>query len=94
MAQGKQVESQVSRRRPSLTKRKKIVFAAAVVVTLFAALEFGLYLVGVRAGVVSDDPYVGFQSSIPLFVAADEPAGRRVYRTAANKLSFFNEHLA
>ena len=66
----------------------KLLFSAIVTVAFFGAVELALALAGVRPILVDEDPYVGFQSTLRLFVA-DEDGG--VYRTAANKLALFNE---
>jgi tetratricopeptide (TPR) repeat protein len=69
---------------------KKLAFAAATVVVLFAAVEVLLALLGVRAALYDEDPYVGFSSSIPLFVEEAGPDGKPVMVTAKNKLPLFN----
>lgn len=47
---------------------KKALFAAVVFVGFFGALEGLLALAGVRPRLAFDDPYVGFASTIPLYV--------------------------
>ena len=74
-----------------LTTRKKLLFASIVIAATFLTLELGLALIGVRADGVAEDPYVGFQSRIPLFVPTEDPSGQPIYRTAANKRGLFND---
>lgn len=70
---------------------KRVVFALAVVVMVTVVAELTLALAGVKPTAAMRDPYVGFQSSLPLFEKAEDPNGKLVYRTAANKLTLFNE---
>ena len=49
-----------------LSPRKKLVFSALVLVGVLALLEVLLALLGVKPTIVARDPYVGFQSGIPL----------------------------
>ncbi len=74
--------------RPSISSRKKYLFAAAVLVGFFVLLELGLALGGVEPLIVQRDPYVGFASSIPLFVEDEAADGELI--TAPNKHRWFN----
>jgi len=69
---------------------KKLAFAAVTVVVLFAAVEMMLAVLGVRVALYDEDPYVGFSSSIPVFVEQAGPDGKPVMVTAKNKLPLFN----
>ena len=71
---------------------KSILFATVLTCAGLAALEGVLSLLGVRPAVVERDPYVGFASRVPLFVADGvDRAGRQIMRTAENKKRFFND---
>jgi len=70
---------------------RKFVFASIPVVTLWLVLEGGLRLAGVGSSLDREDPFVGFEAALPLFVLAEDESGREVYRTAANKRRFFNQ---
>ena len=56
---------------PRLSLGKKACFALLVTVSFFIALECVLALLGVQSPVADADPYVGFESSLPLFTEAD-----------------------
>jgi len=75
----------------ALSTRKKTLFAVLAAVVGLMLIELVLALFGVDPVVVAEDPYVGFQSSIPLFTRARDDDGRDVYRTSPNKLGWFNE---
>jgi tetratricopeptide (TPR) repeat protein len=55
----------------------------------FVALESLLALMGVQPTRADRDPFVGFESSFPLFVEQNQ-GGQVLMRTAPGKLSFFN----
>ena len=74
--------------RPAISPRKKYLFAAAALVGFFVLLELGLALGGVEPLILQRDPYVGFASSIPVFVEDDNTPGEFV--TAPNKQRWFN----
>ena len=73
-------------RRSDIPVRRQIVYATVVVVVFFVLAEGLLALVGIQPIVVQQDPYVGFSSYFPLFVAGSD--GRMA--TASNKLALFN----
>jgi tetratricopeptide (TPR) repeat protein len=76
--------------RAALPWWKKLLFALAATLMFFALVEGALWLAGVRPLVADDDPFVGFEASLPLFVA-ETGADRRVWMTTApNKLAWFN----
>jgi Flp pilus assembly protein TadD len=69
---------------------KKAFFALLTVLTLLGLLEAALWIAGVRPALTGDDPFVGFVSTVPLFVEQTDPDGRTVMVTATNKISIFN----
>ncbi|MFO1501576.1 MAG: tetratricopeptide repeat protein [Verrucomicrobiota bacterium] len=69
---------------------KKILFGGAAVLLCFGLLEGVFALAGVKPQLYAQDPYVGFSSSTPLFVAENDPSGEAYLVTAANRLDFFN----
>ena len=73
-----------------LSVRKRLLFAAITIVVLFTLLEIILAVLGVRPILYDKDPYVGFSSTIPLFVEQTEPSGKKMMVTADNKLGLFN----
>jgi tetratricopeptide (TPR) repeat protein len=69
---------------------KTVVFSVLPTVLLFILLETILMLVGVQPRLLEEDPFVGFVSSVPLFVEKTDAAGRAVMVTGPNKRVFFN----
>ncbi len=69
---------------------RKIIFASTPLVVMWLAVEGGLHVVGVGSILDRDDPFVGFEATMPLFVADEDDRGRAIYRTADNKRRFFN----
>jgi hypothetical protein len=69
---------------------KKLAFSVVVLCLFFALLEGGLSLVGVRSELLEEDPFVGFVSSIPLFVEETGTDGAPVLVTNTSKRGFFN----
>jgi tetratricopeptide (TPR) repeat protein len=90
MAAQRKTKRSKSRERRRLVWWKKLLFAAVVVVLFFALLEAALWLAGVQTISATEDPYVGFAGSAPLFVAETQPDGRVLMTTAPNKLAWFN----
>jgi len=78
-----------SRRR--LAWWKKAGFGVVVTVVFFAALEAILAAFGVRPLLYDQDPYVGFSSTIPLFVEKMGSEGVMLRVTADNRLRLFNK---
>lgn len=70
---------------------KKLLFSMLVTSGFFVLLEVVLSLAGVRPLLYEHDPFVGFSSTIPLFVEQIEPDGRTTMVTAKNRLSLFND---
>ncbi len=77
-------------RRKPLTLRKKVFFSALVTGLALVSAELLLALLGIQAGSVSSDPFVGFSNQLPLMVEGRNDAGQPVFQTAANKLVWFN----
>ena len=73
----------------ALSYRKKAIFSLLVTCLFFVLLECLLAAFDVQSTLVDQDPYVGFESSIPLFVEKIDD-GQPWMQTAGNKLSFFN----
>ncbi len=73
----------------NLPRWKKVVFGLLISVAFFTALEAVLACFGVSPDLVTRDPFVGFDSRVPLFVEATR-TGHTVLSTAANKLDYFN----
>ncbi len=74
-----------------LSSGKKALFAAVVVSGVLAVAELILAVAGVGTIAVTEDPYVGFQSTSPLFVPAENGDASGVVRTAPNKRHIFND---
>ncbi len=81
--------SRPSRRR--LPRWKKLLYSVLTSVAFFFVLEGVLLLLDIQPGVVSRDPYVGFKSSVPLFVERAGDDGRAILVTAENKRAYFND---
>ncbi|MEM7587172.1 MAG: tetratricopeptide repeat protein [Acidobacteriota bacterium] len=77
-------------RRPELPLWKKLLFSLLAVGLFFGGIEALLAAWGVEPVLYDDDPYVGFASSVPHFVAGTLPDGSPVMTTASNKLRLFN----
>ncbi len=75
-------------RRISLAK--KVLFSAMTTVAFFCMLEVVLSLLGVAPVTVSEDPFVGFSSQVPLMQVSVDPDGKKIVTTAENKLVWFN----
>ena len=79
---------------PRLSLRKRLAFGAVALLLLMMMSEGVLALFGVRPRLVTEDPFVGFASYVPLFVAhrgAALPRGGEARMvTAENKLKYFN----
>ena len=74
---------------PRISPRKKSLFAAVAVAGFFTLLELGLAIGGVEPLAEQSDPYVGFASSIPLFVENESGRSGELV-TAPNKVRWFN----
>jgi len=69
---------------------KEILLAFTATALFFGLLEGVLTLAGVRPGVESQDPFVGFVSQLPTFVEEPGPTGESEMVTAVNKSTIFN----
>jgi tetratricopeptide (TPR) repeat protein len=67
-----------------------LVLPMAAILIFFLFLEGGLALLGIKQGLQTEDPFVGFASNVPLFVPSLEQTGKQILTTAPNKLNFFN----
>lgn len=76
--------------RSRLSAWKLGLFAAVTLLVFFGALEGLLALFGVRPVVETEDPYVGFVQSLPLFAEEKQPDGSVWRVTAPNKRAYFN----
>ncbi len=73
----------------TLPRWKKACFGMLVSACFFGLLESLLTLFGVPVTLDHRDPFVGFDSTIPLFVE-ETVDGQPILQTAANKLRYFN----
>lgn len=71
-----------------ISTSKKILFACVAVVVVLGSMELILAVAGVRPVIWGADPYVGFESYLPLFRLN---ASGQALETAQNKLDFFNK---
>ena len=69
---------------------RRALLQLAAVAAVFALLEGALALAGVRPVAESEDPYVGFSGSAPLFERQAGPDGADQMVTAPGKLKWFN----
>ncbi|MBN1907456.1 MAG: tetratricopeptide repeat protein [Deltaproteobacteria bacterium] len=74
-----------------LSPLKQIIFTALIFIMFFAVLEVALSLFGVQPLILTEDPMVGFGENVPLFVKQKHNDGTFIYRTAKNKLKYFND---
>ncbi len=79
----------LQRDKRTLSYRAKAIYGVLVTTLFFGLLECLLAVFGVQPTLADRDPFVGFESSIPLFVQRTHD-GQPYLQTAANKLSFFN----
>ncbi|MFC1597619.1 tetratricopeptide repeat protein [Planctomycetota bacterium] len=75
----------VPRSQSKLSWRKKLAFGLVTTLIFFVALELLLAALGFKPGREIRDPFVGFQSGVPLFTRQGDE-----YVTNQAKLSFFN----
>lgn len=68
-----------------LSRRKKAVFAAIALTAFAILLEIALGVAGVRPLYLTQDPFVGFQPGVPLFVRDGD-----FYCTNPSKTCYFN----
>lgn len=70
---------------------KSLLASLLSLIVFFVLIEAVLALFGVHPSLQSDDPFVGFSSSIPLFVEKTDSEGRIIMTTGKNKLIYFNK---
>lgn len=70
---------------------KNIAFGFGVTVVFFVLIELILMAAGVKSLYERTDPAVGFAGYAPLFIKHTEPNGEQIYKTANNKLQWFNK---
>ncbi len=70
--------------------RTKLALAVASPLVAFSLCEGVLYLAGVRPLSLTEDPYVGFASTQPLFVESRTESGEKRMVTNPAKLTHFN----
>ncbi|UCC29442.1 MAG: SGNH/GDSL hydrolase family protein [Phycisphaerales bacterium] len=87
----KQTQYNASPAPSGLSRCKKLLFAAVILLAVPAAMEALLALTGVKAAIATHDPYVGFRSEVPLFTKERDRLGRLIYQTAQNKRLLFNQ---
>ncbi|MBN2418234.1 MAG: tetratricopeptide repeat protein [Deltaproteobacteria bacterium] len=76
-----------------LSPLKQILFTILIFLLFFACSELALSLFGVQPLILTEDPMVGFGENVPLFVKQKQSDGTFIYRTAKNKLKYFNDQL-
>ena len=74
--------------RTKISLRKKVAFSLASVLIFFTLLEISLKSWGIDPVLQTEDPFVGFSGSVPLYVNDTGTPG--MMTTAANKRSHFN----
>ncbi len=74
-----------------ITIGKQILFSLIIFVVFFGGIELILALSGVKPILLTEDPMVGFSSTVPLFVEQRQSDGTIVLRTAKNRLDHFND---
>jgi hypothetical protein len=74
-----------------IARWKKACFALIVTAAFFLLFEMILFAAGVRPLLHERDPYVGFSSTIPLFVERMGSEGQMTRVTADNRLRLFNQ---
>ena len=73
-----------------ISLRKKVAFSLVSVLIFFTLLELALMGWGIDPVLQTEDPFVGFSESIPLYVPDAESANQTMMVTAPNKRSHFN----
>jgi tetratricopeptide (TPR) repeat protein len=78
----------------TLKPRTTISQAALIIIIslglFFGLLEGGLTLLGIKPVIKTEDPFVGFASTVPLFIPSQETGGGQTMITAPNKRNVFN----
>lgn len=84
------MDEETMKNKTKLSLKKKVFFSFSTCVLFFLTLELFLNVCGVQPTHYDNDPFVGYSSNSPLFVASNNRDGAEMV-TAANKLVFFNE---
>ena len=74
----------------SISLRKKVLFSLSSVLIFFTLLELALMGWGIDPVLQTEDPFVGFSKSVPLYVPDAKSAAQAMMVTAPNKQSHFN----
>jgi tetratricopeptide (TPR) repeat protein len=69
---------------------RKCLFALVPVALLWLSVEGLLRIASVSTSLETEDPFIGFEASLPLFVEGRAANGRIYLDTAANKHKYFN----
>jgi len=69
---------------------KKLTMGLGVTLLFFLLIELILLAVGVKPLYERKDPYVGFSGYAPLYVKSTSSEGNQIYKTAFNKIGWFN----
>ncbi len=70
---------------------KNTLLSLLVIPLFFAGIELILYTAGFEPFIVSEDPYVGFSSSVPHFVEYTDDEGRTYLTTSNSRVHNFNK---
>ncbi len=84
------MDDETMKTKTKLSLKKKVLFSLTTCVLFFLTLELFLNVCGVQPTYYDNDPFVGYSSNSPLFVASNNHDSAEMV-TAANKLVFFNE---
>ena len=76
--------------RTKFSLRKKLAFSLVSVLIFFTLLELALMGWGIDPVLQTEDPFVGFSESVPLYVSDTKSAAQAMMITAPNKRSHFN----
>ncbi len=63
---------------------------AVAILVFFLLLEGSLAIFGIKPGLETEDPFVGYASNSSLFISAKSPVGNEIMSTAPQKTDFFN----
>ncbi len=69
---------------------KNLVLGCGVTFVFFVLIELILMVAGVRPLYERTDPSVGFAGYAPLFLKHTQPNGEQIFKTAPNKMQWFN----
>jgi tetratricopeptide (TPR) repeat protein len=69
---------------------KKLALGFGTTIVFFALVELILLAAGVEPLYERTDPYIGFSGYAPLFIKSTSPDGKPIFKTAFNKIGWFN----